>query len=76
MHNHSYENEFTCNLHVNEISFSHERMDTKIRFEKTPKVIRKWPIRRHTVKNERETPRKKCPDPCASISVCIRIPLR
>ena len=32
MHNHSYENEF--NLHVNEISFSYERMSTKTRFEK------------------------------------------
>ena len=31
MHNHSYENEF--NLHVNEISFSYERMGTKTRFE-------------------------------------------
>ena len=32
MHNHSYENE--VNLHVNEISFSYERMSTKTRFEK------------------------------------------
>ena len=32
MHNHSHENEF--NLHVNEISFSYERMSTKTRFEK------------------------------------------
>ena len=32
VHNHSYENEF--NLHVNEISFSYERMSTKTRFEK------------------------------------------
>ena len=32
MHNHSYENEF--NLHVNEISFSYERMT---RFEKEAK---------------------------------------
>ena len=32
MHNHSYENEF--NLHVNEISFSYEKMSTKTRFEK------------------------------------------
>ena len=32
MHNHSYENEF--NLHVNEFSFSDERMSTKTRFEK------------------------------------------
>ena len=32
MHNHSYENEF--NLHVNEISFSYEKMGTKTRFEK------------------------------------------
>ena len=30
MHNHSYENEF--NLHVNEISFSYEKMSTKTRF--------------------------------------------
>ena len=34
-HNHSYENEF--NLHVNEISFSYERMSTKTRFEKEAK---------------------------------------
>ena len=32
VYNHSYENEF--NLHLNEISFSYERMDTKTRFEK------------------------------------------
>ena len=31
MHNHSYENEF--NLHVNEISFSYEKLGTKTRFE-------------------------------------------
>ena len=35
MHNHSYENEF--NLHVNEMSFSYERMSTKTRFEKEAK---------------------------------------
>ena len=35
MHNHSYENEF--NLHVNEISFSYERMSTMTRFEKEAK---------------------------------------
>ena len=35
MHNHSYENEF--NLHVNEISFSYERMSTKAGFEKETK---------------------------------------
>ena len=35
VHNHSYENEF--NLHVNEISFSYERMSTKTRFEKETK---------------------------------------
>ena len=35
MLNHSYENEF--NLHVNEISFSYERMSTKTRFEKEAK---------------------------------------
>ena len=35
MHNHSYENEF--NLHVNEISFSYERMSTETRFEKEAK---------------------------------------
>ena len=35
MHNHSYENEF--NLHVNEISFSYERMSTKTRVEKEAK---------------------------------------
>ena len=35
MHNYSYENEF--NLHVNEISFSYERMSTKTRFENEAK---------------------------------------
>ena len=35
MHNHSYENEF--NLHVNEISFSYEKMSTKTRFGKEAK---------------------------------------
>ena len=35
MHNHSYENEF--NLHVNEISFSYEKMGTKTRFEEEVK---------------------------------------
>ena len=35
MRNHSYENEFY--LHVNEISFSYERMSTKTRFEKEAK---------------------------------------
>ena len=35
MHNNSYENVF--NLHVNEISFSYERMSTKTRFEKEAK---------------------------------------
>ena len=35
MLNHSYENEF--NLHVNEISFSNEKMDTKPRFEEEAK---------------------------------------
>ena len=35
MRNHSYENEF--NLHVNEISFSYERMSTKTHFEKEAK---------------------------------------
>ena len=35
MHSHSYKNEF--NLHVNEISFSYERMSTKTRFEKEAK---------------------------------------
>ena len=35
MHNHSYENEF--NLHVNEISFSYEKMSTKTRFEEEAK---------------------------------------
>ena len=37
MHNHSYENEF--NLHVNEISFSYEKMSTKTRFEEEAKGI-------------------------------------
>ena len=32
MHDRSYENEL--NLHLNEISFSYERMGTKTRFEK------------------------------------------
>ena len=35
MHNHSYENEF--NLHVNEISFSYEKMGTKTRFQEEAK---------------------------------------
>ena len=35
MHNHSYENEF--NLHVNEISFSYEKMSIKTRFEEEAK---------------------------------------
>ena len=35
MHNHSYENKF--NLHVNEISFSYEKMGTKTRFEEEVK---------------------------------------
>ena len=35
MHNHSYENQFS--LHVNETSFSYERMSTKTRFEKEAK---------------------------------------
>ena len=35
MHNHSYENEF--NLHVNENSFSYEKMGTKTRFEEEAK---------------------------------------
>ena len=35
MHNHSYENEF--NLHVNETSFSYEKMGTKTRFEEEAK---------------------------------------
>ena len=35
MHNHSYENE--SNLHVNEISFSYEKMGTKTRFEEEAK---------------------------------------
>ena len=33
--NHSYENEF--NLHVNELSFSYEKMGTKTRFEEEAK---------------------------------------
>ena len=35
MYNHSYENEF--NLHVNEISFSYEKMGTKTHFEEEAK---------------------------------------
>ena len=35
MHNHSYENEF--NLHVNEISFSYEKMGIKTRFQEEAK---------------------------------------
>ena len=35
MNTHSYENEF--NLHVNEISFSYEKMGTKTRFEEEAK---------------------------------------
>ena len=41
VHNHSYDNEF--NLHVNEISFSYERMNTKLALRKRLMVIRKWP---------------------------------
>ena len=47
MHNLSYENE--SNLHVNEISFSYEKMGTKTPFEEEAKVIRKWPIQRSKV---------------------------
>ena len=35
VHSHSFENEF--NLHVNEISFSYEKMSTKTRFEEEAK---------------------------------------
>ena len=35
MHNHSYQN--NSNLHVNEISFSYERIGTKTRFENEAK---------------------------------------
>ena len=35
MHNHSYENEF--NLHVNEISFSYEKMGTQTHLEEEAK---------------------------------------
>ena len=35
MHDHSYENEF--NLHLNEISFSYESMETKTRCGKEAK---------------------------------------
>ena len=35
VHNHSYENEL--NLHVNDISFTYERIGTKTRFEKEAK---------------------------------------
>ena len=35
MNNYSYENEFF--LHVNKISFSYDRMDTKTRFENEAK---------------------------------------
>ena len=41
--NDSYENEY--HLHVNEISFSYERMYTKTRFKGEAKDIRKWPIK-------------------------------
>ena len=37
MHNHSYEFVGWFNLHVDEISFSYERMSTKTRFEKKAK---------------------------------------
>ena len=36
MHNHTYKSEL--NVHVNEISFSCEKMDTKARFEKETKL--------------------------------------
>ena len=48
MHNHSYENEF--NLHVNEISFSYEKMGTSLALRKRLKVIRKWPIGNQSTK--------------------------
>ena len=37
MHNHSYENTCKFNLHMNEISFSFEKMGTKTRFEEEAK---------------------------------------
>ena len=45
VHNLSYENEFY--LHVNENSFSYERLSTKTCFEKRdhPQRTRKWPFR-------------------------------
>ena len=48
MHSHSYENEFY--LHVNEMSFSYERMSTKTSFEKEAKgnseilECMSWPV--------------------------------
>ena len=43
MHNHSYESE--CDLHVNEISFSYERMGApRLALRKKLKVIQKWPF--------------------------------
>ena len=40
MPKHAHENEFS--LHVNEISFSYERMGTKTRLENDAKGIQKW----------------------------------
>ena len=41
MHNRSSKNEF--NLHVNEISFSYERIGTKAQGKRV-KVLQKWPV--------------------------------
>ena len=52
MHNHSHENRF--DLHVNEISFSCERMNTKTRFEKDAKENSEmdcWPLAYSVVDN-------------------------
>ena len=43
--NDSYENVY--NLHVNEISFSYEKMFPKTRFKGEAKDISKWPIQRN-----------------------------
>ena len=62
MHNYSYENEFT--LHVNEISFSYEKMGTKTRFEEEAKGIRKWPILTSDI--------NECaPAPCQNGGTCL-----
>ena len=53
MHNHSYENEF--NLHVNEITFSYEKMGTKIRFEEEAKGNSEMAYQNEMTQSERKS---------------------